>query len=1003
MRIHTLEIEGFGPYRERQVIDLGAFEGDGLFVITGRTGAGKSTVLDAVLFALFDAVPRYDGAERSVRSDFCAPTDPTSVRLDFEVQGSRYRVTRSPAYERPKQRGTGFTLEKATALLEEWVGGAEGRWQAVEVLPRDVGPRVTDILGLNAAQFRQVILLAQGRFAEFLHADTKTRRGVLRSLFDTARHEALEKQLRELARAAEREVEQVERAVAGLLTQAGELVGEEPPGSDRDVWFAEHEATHAARAAQTRAASETADAQVRDAASAWEAGRRQEDARVRRDRAAAQVAALEARSEQIEQERRTLQEARRAAPIAAAASALERAERAADKAHLVAERAAAATAGIGGTEVLPASFASFWSDAATVRAAGVTRLRELASGLAESVGALRTALEIERGVPGLVRAVSVAEAARDGAARRQAALAERRMSAPAELSRLGAELAGYEQTAGELEARLAARDVAQGLVDAHGEVARLGGELLTAREAQAERSREALAAQTRHDALLRTRLRQSAAMLAEELAPGEPCPVCGSCEHPAPAAGSPDAVTDDDVDAAAREAQKAQARLGAASQVESAVSAALAQAQVRATGTPEEAAAALESAAEAVAGARAAAASAAQTRAGIENLRRRIEADREAAAAIEVEITRLAAAHGAAVEQLGRAREQIGAARGRAESVAALSAVLEVAQREVTALADARETEAARVREVDQRRSELTEAVAVSGFDSAEEAMAAALEATRLENLELSVATFDQALAAARGKLEEAGADEIPDEVADLAALEAAHREADSARVEAVRVATLAQERLRRLGELRTSFTRVTEGSGPLRERADMVRSLAATLEGSGGNTRRIRFESFVLAARLESIVAAANRRLLAMTSGQYSLQVDDGHQYRNVESGLGLRVADAHTGVSRSTASLSGGETFLASLALALGLAETVAAEAGGIQLDTLFIDEGFGALDADTLEIAMVTLEDLRSGGRVVGLISHVEAMKDDIPAQLRVTRLPDRSSRVEVVAPA
>ncbi|MBN8884004.1 MAG: hypothetical protein J0H73_17065 [Salana multivorans] len=181
------------------------------------------------------------------------------------------------------------------------------------------------------------------------------------------------------------------------------------------------------------------------------------------------------------------------------------------------------------------------------------------------------------------------------------------------------------------------------------------------------------------------------------------------------------------------------------------------------------------------------------------------------------------------------------------------------------------------------------------------------------------------------------------------------------------------------------------------------MRALAATLEGGGGNTRRIRLESFVLAARLESIVAAANRRLLAMTSGQYALEVDDGHQYRNVESGLGLRVADAHTGVSRSTASLSGGETFLASLALALGLAETVAAEAGGIQLDTLFIDEGFGALDADTLEIAMATLEDLRSGGRVVGLISHVEAMKDDIPAQLRVTRLPDRSSRVEVVAPA
>jgi len=156
-----------------------------------------------------------------------------------------------------------------------------------------------------------------------------------------------------------------------------------------------------------------------------------------------------------------------------------------------------------------------------------------------------------------------------------------------------------------------------------------------------------------------------------------------------------------------------------------------------------------------------------------------------------------------------------------------------------------------------------------------------------------------------------------------------------------------------------------------------------------------MRLESFVLAAKLESIVAAANARLVTMSSNQYRLEYDDGRQHRNVETGLGLRVFDTHTGRSRSTRSLSGGETFLASLALALGLAETVTAEAGGIQLNTLFIDEGFGSLDGDTLEVAMATLDNLRTGGRTIGLISHVEAMKEAIPAKLEVTKEQDGSS--------
>ena len=178
----------------------------------------------------------------------------------------------------------------------------------------------------------------------------------------------------------------------------------------------------------------------------------------------------------------------------------------------------------------------------------------------------------------------------------------------------------------------------------------------------------------------------------------------------------------------------------------------------------------------------------------------------------------------------------------------------------------------------------------------------------------------------------------------------------------------------------------------------ETMRSLANSVEGAEPNTMRMRLESYVLAAQLEEIIRAANARLAVMTGGRYSLEHDDSVQYRNTRSGLGIAILDQHTGRARATHSLSGGETFLASLALALGLAEVVSNQAGGITLDTLFIDEGFGSLDSDTLAIAMSTLDSLRSGGRTIGLISHVEAMKEQIPSRLRITVVPQGYSEID-----
>jgi exonuclease SbcC len=177
------------------------------------------------------------------------------------------------------------------------------------------------------------------------------------------------------------------------------------------------------------------------------------------------------------------------------------------------------------------------------------------------------------------------------------------------------------------------------------------------------------------------------------------------------------------------------------------------------------------------------------------------------------------------------------------------------------------------------------------------------------------------------------------------------------------------------------------EAIAQLADEAAVIERLANSVAGRAPNTLKMNLETFVLAAELEEIVAAANLRLDEKTQGRYRLQHTHSRAARGAASGLGIEVLDAYTGHARPVQSLSGGETFLASLALALGLAEVVTARAGGIRLDTLFIDEGFGSLDADSLEIAMRTLDELRQGGRVIGVISHVETMKDQLPAQLLV----------------
>ncbi|MFW7414077.1 AAA family ATPase [Demequina sp. SO4-18] len=1001
MKVLNLEIEGFGPYLRRQTIDFAEFDDD-IFVITGKTGAGKSTILDAIVFALYDKVPRYEGASRSVRSDHCTDADPTVVTLEFESGGQRYRVRRSPEFQRPKRRGEGLTTQKAEATL--WVE-RDGDWEALAVRPVEAGHLITDILGLTADQFLQVILLAQGRFQKFLESKPDERREVLRSLFGTGRFAALERHVRDLAKERSREVETADAGLADLVARAAAEAGSaseegaEAPGlAERDRWLsttADALAELAAAASGARAkAGEAADA----AAQALVAAKEAADKHERLAQARATVAALEARADEHEADRARLDQATRAKPVAAPMRAAERAtaelERAEDGRKAAVEGAqSAAVAEVawpGGRDALDglSALAEASEEALTARV----------NDLSAETGALAKALEQELALPRLREEAEAAELAVAAAVEARDEVKQEIDALPELARELRAKRDEAATTAARVEDLEQAHLRAEESAEAHERAVELASELEAAvKERDAALAAHAAATEAYND-LVQRRLRSQAAHLAAALTDGEPCAVCGATEHPSPAEPSEDHVTDDEVDAARATETEAGDALKGAKDAVAGVESNLAAVRAKAGDEDADAATAkVEAALAQLEAARAAVDERARLDEELAGLDERKEVLDESLASKTAALEAAQSTRTQAVAAVESAQESVTKSRAEYESVGARARDLERAKELVAAVASAVGTLADAQAASAQAQQSLAEALEESGFETAPEARDALLPETEFAALTTAVADHDTELAGARAVVKNLGGEGLPELTTDLEVLTASAADTSEARDAAVAAETAAVSRSERFAALRAEYAQRAESSLQAREARDVALTLADSLEGNPPNARRIRLESFVLASKLERIVAAANARLQVMSSGQYRLEHDDDKQFRNTQAGLGLKIADSHTGQSRSTHSLSGGETFLASLALALGLAETVTAEAGGIRLSTLFIDEGFGSLDADTLEDAMSTLDELRSGGRTIGLISHVEAMKEQIPAKLEVERLADGSSRV------
>ena len=983
MRLHHLELTGFGPFRETQSVDFEAFEHDGIFLIAGRTGAGKSSILDGVCFALYGSVPRYDTGDKRLRSDHCEPEDPTEVRLEFTVGDRRWRVTRAPEYQRPARRGGGLTSEPTRAELEELVAGA---WIGRAARPRDVGLLLDEVLGLNAQQFQQVILLAQNRFSRFLLASGAERQSLLRALFGTRRYEEYARELGDRSKAAQHELDALGERARTLLDQAERLIAAheltpDEPDARAPLDLAARRATvdlgerRAAYRLDTRARERAAADDARAAADAAHAERvALAKSQAELGRARERLATLDEAAAAIADDRRRLERARSAEVLRAPLEAARRADRTAERAaELAADADRAWARAVAGTD----------DEHADDLAAVVERLTG-------DLGVWTAALAHEGALTDAERRVTDASTRATRLEADIVALDAQRAQVPAELARLDAELDGERETASRLEPSRARHDEITARLAAAVEAEKLATAQREAEIAHRDAAAAAASAAARVAGLLQQRLDGFAGELAATLEDGAPCAVCGATSHPAPAAAADEPVTDDILAEAEARRDEAADRERRASDAAKGARERHADAAARAGGeSVESVRARLDASAAGLAEAERAA-----------GRRDALAARRTELAALELEaetsrttlVEQLADARtriAGLEERVAAAREAVDAARGPhasvAERVAHATSIRDAAREAVDARAEMHRAAALAA----QARADVDERITASEFTEVADATSALLLPGELEALADRISAHDTQLGAARARmleleLELAGA---PAEPVDTTASEALLAAADAARTAALRAESDAAVLVSGLRDLAMQIDQAYAGVSARAADAAAIARLADTVAGRAPNTMKMDLETFVLAAELEEIVAAANLRLSDMSSGRYRLQHTDARAARGAASGLGLEVMDAFTGQSRPAQSLSGGETFLASLALALGLAEVVTARAGGVRLDTLFVDEGFGSLDEETLDLAMRTLDELRQGGRTVGVISHVAAMKEQIPAQLAV----------------
>ncbi|PZF28874.1 AAA family ATPase [Curtobacterium sp. MCPF17_051] len=992
MYLHRLELRAIGPYPDLVTIDFAALAASGVFLLEGPTGSGKSTIIDAVVFALYGGLAGSDASSDRLHSQHADPAVEPFVELVFETGAGMFRVRRTPQYDRPKQRGTGTVKQQASVQLFRLAAPTDVAGEPMSSRIPEVGVEIARIVGLDRAQFLQTVVLPQGEFARFLRSPGEDRRKLLQSLFGTQVYDRTADELAARRRAVQAEVEGADDRVRDALArfaQAADLADADESVVPDTVASLRATADAAGAARTAAAAAATAATEHERSVTARAAALERRAALLRRQ------ALLDEDAPAIEQARAAVATADRAARVAAVADGLEAATVRADDTAAAAARLRDqhALSAVDAEQIVRRrdTLTDALSDVrhlvaveaeADARRTAIAEATATASRLTDDLAALDTALEArpsERArIVEAARTASVTAADADAAAH--------------EVARVQS-----------LRADLAARDRAeQRVADAERVVA--GARRRATEALDAERS------------LRERRIAGLAGELGAALTPGDPCPVCGSTAHPSVAAPQDDHPTIQAVESAGDATRRADQQLADAA-ADLAVERAEHLRLTGVVGTVDSIAldAMAVAADERVRAAHDAAALVLEherERTAHDTATRALERERNDLDARRTVLASTAASDAERLEadlrSVHEAIDRLGALLDSDDGSAPVSlrAVVDELDGRLTvlrAVAEADDRAAAAARARDERSAEVARVLDVQAFPDVDAARAGLLDPDTVARFRSSISAAEAERAVVRAGLDDPAvvqaADDDPEQL-DVPAAQAERVRATAELDEATRLAVTAAHRAEAVEQCATEVDRTVRARQETSARSRAVVRLADVANGEASvNPTGITLGTYVLMRRFEDVVAAANDRLRGMLAGRFTLETSDERESgsRSRRTGLALAVHDHTTDTVRDPRSLSGGETFTVSLCLALGLADVVQAEAGGVSLGTLFVDEGFGTLDPETLDDVIGQLSRLTAGGRQVGIVSHVEELKQRIPERIAVRRTPTGGSRV------
>ena len=924
MRPLHLTLSAFGPYAGQVEIPLEQLGERGLYLITGDTGAGKTTIFDAITYALYGE-PSGDNRDPSMfRSKYAQPDTPTWVELVFSYGGQTYTVRRSPEYERPAKRGGGTTLQRAEAELHL----PDGR---LVTKTREVTGEIVNIIGLDRSQFAQIAMIAQGDFLKLLLADTRSRQEIFRKLFPTRGYMVFQEKVKSESGALQRECEAARASVKQYID--GVLCPREDPMYPQweRAWAGELPIQ------ETVELLETLLDQDRERDTQCSEELEQLDGELNA------VTTLLAKAEELEKAKSQLEEA------------LARRKTCKAQWEAAQQQLEAQTAQASQLEGLRAQLADL--EAELPRYQELDQLRQNLTALVQNIRRQSARLEEQENE-------------------------QRRREKELELWRQ--ERTGLEEAGAQRERLLGQQTRAQ---EQSRRLEELNTMLAGCRQARVNLEnaqkrygvarQKAQAAQEDYTGKNQAFLDEQAGILAQQLAEGQPCPVCGSLTHPTPAQLSPGAPTEEELNRVKQAWEAAQQTASTWSVEAGKARTALEEREQRlrsqmAHVLPEQGAdQPLDQVAQSIQEAQRKAQEALdQVRGQLGQVEAALARKRQLDTQIPQQEQRL----GELEQAIASAREQLAGANSRREELQGQIHTLEGQLRYPQA---------------DQARQEQSK---LNGeLQRLEEAQTQAQR--RANAAQLALTGAEEAVKQLTHLVKQS-------QPMDLVAQRARSQELTLRRAQ---LTAVQRELHTRLTTNRTALEQIqgkTAQLTQLEQRYTWVRTLSNTVNGTLPGKEKIALETYVQMTFFDRILRRANLRLLVMTGGQYELKRRREAAGSRGQSGLEMDVIDHYNGTQRSVKSLSGGESFQASLALALGLSDEIQSSAGGIRLDTMFVDEGFGSLDEESLNKAMGALGDLAQGNRLVGIISHVSELKEKIDKQIVVRKDRTGGSRVEIV---